>query len=92
MIEIAICAMQESLAANGDTAPAGSWDPPREPIPDAGELAKEMEARLDAESAGGDGVEAETDGGGGDEAGAPGGSGDAADAPPRRAGGATEGA
>jgi hypothetical protein len=51
MIEIAICAMQEGLAANGDTAPEGSWDPPREPIPDVDELAKEMEARLDAEEA-----------------------------------------
>jgi uncharacterized protein YqhQ len=51
MIEIAICAMQEGLAANGETAPAGSWDPPREPIPDVGDLAKEMEARLDAEEA-----------------------------------------
>lgn len=51
MIEIAICAMQEGLAANGETAPPGSWDPPREPIPDAGELAKEMEARLEAEEA-----------------------------------------
>jgi len=54
MIEIAICAMQESLAANGDTAPAGSWDPVREPIPDVKELAEEMEARLDAEEAKGD--------------------------------------
>jgi len=51
MIEIAICAMQESLAANGDTAPAGSWDPSREPIPDVGELAKEMEARIEAQEA-----------------------------------------
>jgi uncharacterized protein YqhQ len=51
MIEIAICAMQEGLAANGETAPEGSWDPPREPIPDADELAKEMEARLEAEEA-----------------------------------------
>jgi uncharacterized protein YqhQ len=49
MIEIAVAAMQESLAANGDTAPAGSWDPVREPIPDAEELAKEMEARLESE-------------------------------------------
>jgi uncharacterized protein YqhQ len=49
MIEIAICSMQEALAANGDTAPAGSWDPVREPIPEAGELAKEMEARMDSE-------------------------------------------
>ena len=51
MIEIAICAMQEGLAANGDTAPAGSWDPPREPMPDVNELAKEMEARHEAEEA-----------------------------------------
>ena len=51
MIEIAICAMQEGLAANGETAPEGSWDPPREPIPDVGELAKEMEARIEAEEA-----------------------------------------
>jgi uncharacterized protein YqhQ len=51
MIEIAISAMQEGLAANGDTAPAGSLDPEREPIPDAEELAKEMEARLEAEEA-----------------------------------------
>ena len=51
MIEVAICSMQEALAANGDTAPEGSWDPVREPIPDVGELAKEMEARLDAEEA-----------------------------------------
>ena len=51
MIEIAVCAMQESLAANGETAPEGSLDPVREPIPDAEELAKEMEARLEAEEA-----------------------------------------
>jgi uncharacterized protein YqhQ len=51
MIEIAVCAMQESLAANGETAPEGSLDPAREPIPDAEELAKEMEARLEAEAA-----------------------------------------
>jgi uncharacterized protein YqhQ len=49
MIEVAICAMQESLAANGDVAPAGSWDPVREPMPDAGELAREMGARIEAE-------------------------------------------
>jgi uncharacterized protein YqhQ len=51
MIEIAICSMQEALAANNDTAPAGSLDPAREPIPDADELAKEMEARFEAEEA-----------------------------------------
>ena len=51
MIEIAICAMQEGLAANGETAPEGSLDPVREPIPDVEELAAEMEARLEAEEA-----------------------------------------
>jgi uncharacterized protein YqhQ len=49
MIEVAISSMQEALAANGDTAPEGSWDPVRQPIPDAQELAKEMEARLSGE-------------------------------------------
>jgi len=49
MIEVAICSMQEALAANGDTAPEGSWDPVREPIPDAGELARTMEARMSAD-------------------------------------------
>jgi uncharacterized protein YqhQ len=33
MIEIAIASMQEALVANGEPAPAGSWDPPRRPIP-----------------------------------------------------------
>jgi uncharacterized protein YqhQ len=51
MIEVAICSMQEALAANGDTAPEGSWDPVREPIPDVGELARKMEARLEADEA-----------------------------------------
>ena len=51
MIEIAVAAMQEGLAANGETAPDGSLDPEREPIPDADELAKEMEARLEAQEA-----------------------------------------
>jgi uncharacterized protein YqhQ len=45
MIEIAIASMQEALAANGETAPEGSWDPVREPVPDAEALAKEMELR-----------------------------------------------
>jgi uncharacterized protein YqhQ len=58
MIEVAICSMQEALAANGETAPAGSWDPPREPIPEPGELAREMEARQGASAAG----QAETSG------------------------------
>ena len=51
MIEIAVSAMQEALVANGETAPEGSLDPQREPIPDAGELAREVEARRDAEEA-----------------------------------------
>jgi uncharacterized protein YqhQ len=33
MIEVAIASMQEALAANGEAAPAGSFDPPRRPIP-----------------------------------------------------------
>jgi uncharacterized protein YqhQ len=33
MIEVAIAAMREALAANGEEAPAGSLDPPRRPIP-----------------------------------------------------------
>jgi uncharacterized protein YqhQ len=45
MIEIAIASLQEALAANGDTAPEGSWDPEREPIPDAKQLAEDVEAR-----------------------------------------------
>jgi uncharacterized protein YqhQ len=65
MIEIAICSMHEALAANGDTAPAGSWDPVREPIPDAGELAKDVEARQNAEeeaaAAAADGLTSEAD-------------------------------
>jgi uncharacterized protein YqhQ len=35
MIEIAIASMREALAANGEEPPAGSWDPPRRPIPTA---------------------------------------------------------
>jgi len=61
MIEVAICSMQEALAANGETAPEGSWDPVREPIPDAAELARDVEARLAAgerAAAGGDPEEA----------------------------------
>jgi uncharacterized protein YqhQ len=53
MIEIAVASMQEALAANGDTAPEGSLDPVREPIPDAKELARDVEARAAAEAAGG---------------------------------------
>jgi len=49
MIEIAIAAMQEALAANGETAPGGSLDPEREPMPDLKELAADQEARIEAE-------------------------------------------
>ncbi len=51
MIEVAIASMQEALAANGETAPEGSLDPARVPMPDATELAHEMEARAAAEEA-----------------------------------------
>jgi uncharacterized protein YqhQ len=60
MIEVAICSMQEALAANGDEAPEGSWDPVREPIPDPGELARSVEARMAAEEA--SAVEGDTEG------------------------------
>jgi hypothetical protein len=93
MIEIAICSMQEALAANGDTAPAGSWDPAREPIPEPGELAKEMEARIEAEEsddqAEATGPTTATPDSLAPEA-APGV--DVAETPPTRPGGATEGA
>jgi uncharacterized protein YqhQ len=45
MIEIAIASMQEALAANGETAPEGSLDPEREPVPDVQELAADVEAK-----------------------------------------------
>jgi hypothetical protein len=52
MIEIAIASLQEALAANGDAAPEGSWDPEREPIPDARRLAEDIESRsADVETA-----------------------------------------
>jgi uncharacterized protein YqhQ len=96
MIEIAICAMQESLAANGETAPEGSWDPPREPIPDADELAKEMEARHEAEEAAEkEAADATSDAPAGETAAtadAPTADPEGGEAPARRAGGATEGA
>jgi uncharacterized protein YqhQ len=41
MIEVAIASMREALAANGEEPPAGSWDPPRRPIPEAGSSARE---------------------------------------------------
>ena len=64
MIEVAICSMQEALAANGDVAPEGSWDPVREPIPDAGELARSVEARMAAtEGDAGGATEIDTAGG-----------------------------
>ena len=96
MIEVAICSMREALVANDDVAPEGSWDPVREPIPDAGELAKDMEARINAEEA------AESDGGAEtppapsppeDGAGRVAADGaEAADGPTPRTGGAPEGA
>jgi uncharacterized protein YqhQ len=91
MIEVAVCAMQVALAANGETAPSGSLDPAREPIPDVGELAREMEARLEAEeaAAGEDGVPATAGTPGSDEAAVPA---DPGEAPAPRAGGATESA
>jgi uncharacterized protein YqhQ len=45
MIEVAIASMHEALAANGETAPEGSLDPERVPMPDATALAKDVEAR-----------------------------------------------
>jgi uncharacterized protein YqhQ len=45
MIEIAIASMQEALAANGESAPEGSLDPVREPVPDVKQLAADVEAR-----------------------------------------------
>jgi hypothetical protein len=105
MIEIAISAMQEGLAANGETAPEGSLDPVREPIPDAEELAREMEARLEAEEAaeGADGEAASNpEPAAGEtattaaeptsEAETPSEAADGTDRPAPRAGGATEGA
>jgi uncharacterized protein YqhQ len=96
MIEVAVCAMQVALAANGETAPAGSLEPVHEPIPDVGVLAKEMEARLEAEEAvaGAGATTAPTHAAEGQEvpgvaAGLPV---EGDDAPAPRAGGATEGA
>jgi uncharacterized protein YqhQ len=91
MIEVAVCAMQVALAANGETAPSGSLDPAREPIPDVGELAREMEARLEAEeaAAGEAGVPATAGTPGSDEVAVPA---DPGEAPAPRAGGATESA
>jgi hypothetical protein len=55
MIEVAVAAMQEAIAANGETAPAGSLDPERRPIdsvlgpvPTAGEAAEPPHAGADA--------------------------------------------
>ena len=96
MIEVAICSMREALVANDDVAPEGSWDPVREPIPDAGELAKDMEARINAEEAAESDGAAETppapsppeDGAGRVAADGA----EAADGPTPRTGGAPEGA
>ena len=90
MIEVAVCAMQVALAANGETAPAGSLEPVHEPIPDVGELAREMEARIDAEESAAKTSAAPgvADAPHADEVAPP----DAGDAPTTRAGGATESA
>jgi uncharacterized protein YqhQ len=91
MIEVAVCAMQVALAANGETAPRGSLDPASEPIPDVGELAREMEARLEAEEAAAAeaGTPATAGTPGSDEVAVPA---DPGEAPAPRAGGATESA
>jgi uncharacterized protein YqhQ len=48
MIEVAIASMREALAANNEQAPAGSFDPPRRPIPlGAKKGAKEQESAPD---------------------------------------------
>lgn len=61
MIEIAIASMQEALAANGETAPEGSLDPEREPVPDVQELAADVEAKeKEAEAAAAAGAAAAT--------------------------------
>jgi uncharacterized protein YqhQ len=51
MIEVAIASMREALAANHEEAPAGSWDPPRRPIPTAEEAKAESMGVQDKESA-----------------------------------------
>jgi uncharacterized protein YqhQ len=48
MIEVAIASMHEAMAANDDVAPDGSWRPGTEPLPDAAELARDVEARASA--------------------------------------------
>src|SRR3954470_958781 len=47
MIEVAIASMREALAANNEQAPAGSFDPPRRPIPMGAKGAKEQESAPD---------------------------------------------
>ncbi|MDP8904181.1 MAG: DUF1385 domain-containing protein [Chloroflexota bacterium] len=46
MIEVAIASMREALAANGEAAPEGSLDPPRRPIPTAGEAREQAPDQL----------------------------------------------
>ncbi|HEV8054419.1 MAG: DUF1385 domain-containing protein [Chloroflexi bacterium] len=48
MIEVAIASIHEALAANGDTAPEGSDDPVREPIPDLKALADDRAQAIDS--------------------------------------------
>lgn len=48
MIAVAIASMQEALNANGEEAPADSWDPPRRPIPmAASNVVSEQESTRD---------------------------------------------
>jgi uncharacterized protein YqhQ len=51
MIEVAIASMQEALAANNEPAPAGSWDPPRRPIPTAADAKADSMGVTEQESA-----------------------------------------
>ena len=52
MIEVAIASMHEALEANGETAPPGSLDIERVPMPAAKDLARDVEARNDEATAG----------------------------------------
>jgi uncharacterized protein YqhQ len=51
MIEVAIASMHEALAANGETAPEGSLQIERVPMPAAKDLARDVEARNDEATA-----------------------------------------
>jgi len=51
MIEVAIASMHEALAANGEAAPEGSLEIERVPMPEAKDLARDVEARNDEATA-----------------------------------------